>query len=75
MEADCEYKVLLDDVSVGHMKTNLGGKLSFSADLSRIKLFVWRLKIISDQKPVMKSCRLTGNGRVAAYVVYEGEQE
>ena len=34
MEADCEYKVLLDDVSVGHMKTNLGGKLSFSADLS-----------------------------------------
>ena len=24
----------LDDVSVGHMKTNLGGKLSFSADLS-----------------------------------------
>ena len=34
MEAYCEYKVLLDDVSVGHMKTNLGGKLSFSADLS-----------------------------------------
>ena len=34
MEADCESKVLLDDVSVGHMKTNLGGKLSFSADLS-----------------------------------------
>lgn len=34
MEADCEYKVLLDDVSFGHMKTNLGGKLSFSADLS-----------------------------------------
>ena len=34
MEADCEYKVLLDDVCVGHMKTNLGGKLSFSADLS-----------------------------------------
>lgn len=32
MEAGCEYKVLLDDVSVGHMKTNLGGKLSFSAD-------------------------------------------
>ena len=34
MEADCEYKVLLDDVSVGHMKTNLGGTLSVSADLS-----------------------------------------
>lgn len=29
MEADCEYKVLLGDVSVGHMKTNLGGKLFF----------------------------------------------
>jgi hypothetical protein len=34
MEADSEYRVLLDGVSVGHIKTNLGGKLSFSADLN-----------------------------------------
>ncbi len=33
LEADTEYKVLLDDVNVGHMMTNLGGKLSFSAEL------------------------------------------
>ena len=34
MEADSEYRVTLDDVVAGNMKTNLGGKLSFSADLS-----------------------------------------
>lgn len=34
MEADSEYKVLIDDMAIGHMKTNLGGKLSFSADLA-----------------------------------------
>ena len=34
LEADCEYKILMDDVNAGHMKTNLGGKLSFSVDLS-----------------------------------------
>ena len=33
LEADTEYKVRLDDVNVGHMMTNLGGKLSFSAEL------------------------------------------
>ena len=57
MEADCEYKVLLDDVSVGHMKTNLGGNVSRHSGARRrwrhvrsrqtyprIKLFVWRLK-------------------------------
>ena len=33
LEADTEYKVLLDDVNVGHMMTNLGGKLAFSAEL------------------------------------------
>lgn len=33
MEADSEYKVLIDDMAIGHMKTNLGGKLSFSVDL------------------------------------------
>ena len=34
LEADCEYKVILDGMSLGHMKTNLGGKLSFSVDLN-----------------------------------------
>ena len=33
MEEDTEYKVLLDGVNVGHMTTNLGGKLSFSVEL------------------------------------------
>ena len=33
MEEDTEYKVVIDDVSVGSIKTNLGGKLSFSAEL------------------------------------------
>lgn len=33
LEADTEYKVILDGVNVGHMMTNLGGKLSFSAEL------------------------------------------
>ena len=32
MEAETEYKVLLDGVNVGHMTTNLGGKLSFSVE-------------------------------------------
>ena len=33
MEEDTEYKVILDGVNVGHMTTNLGGKLSFSVEL------------------------------------------
>lgn len=33
MEADTEYEVFLDGASTGRMKTNLGGKLSFSAEL------------------------------------------
>ena len=33
MEEETEYKVLLDGVNVGHMTTNLGGKLSFSVEL------------------------------------------
>ena len=33
MEADSEYEIFLDDVSTGTMKTNLGGKLSFSVEL------------------------------------------
>lgn len=33
MEADCEYTVAINGTEVGTMKTNLGGKLSFSAEL------------------------------------------
>ncbi|MDO4602764.1 MAG: endosialidase, partial [Eubacteriales bacterium] len=33
LEADTEYEVFIDDVSTGTMKTNLGGKLSFSVEL------------------------------------------
>ncbi|HIR93653.1 MAG TPA: endosialidase [Candidatus Egerieimonas intestinavium] len=35
MEEDTEYKVVIDDVSVGSIKTNLGGKLSFSVELEK----------------------------------------
>ena len=35
MEEDTEYKVVLDGVNVGHMTTNLGGKLSFSVELEQ----------------------------------------
>ncbi len=34
MEADSEYEVFIDGESTGVVKTNLGGKLSFSVDLS-----------------------------------------
>ena len=37
MEEETEYKVLLDGVNVGHMTTNLGGKLSFSVELEKAK--------------------------------------
>ena len=33
LEAETEYKVHVDDVYVGKMKTNLGGKLSISVEL------------------------------------------
>ena len=33
MEADCEYDIIINGVDAGTMKTNLGGKLSFSAEL------------------------------------------
>jgi hypothetical protein len=36
LEADTEYKVELDGTGIGRMKTNLGGKLSFSAELENI---------------------------------------
>lgn len=34
LEADCEYKVFVDDVNIGTMKTNLSGKLNVSAELN-----------------------------------------
>ena len=33
MEADTEYDISIDGADAGKMKTNLGGKLSFSAEL------------------------------------------
>ncbi len=34
LEADSEYEVILDGENIGKMKTNLGGKLSLSVELS-----------------------------------------
>ncbi len=34
LESEQEYKILVDDVDHGKMKTNLGGKLSFSVELN-----------------------------------------
>ena len=34
LEEDTEYKVYVDDVNVGKMKTNLSGKLSLSVELA-----------------------------------------
>lgn len=33
LEAEKEYKIFIDDINVGKMKTNLGGKLMFSVEL------------------------------------------
>ena len=35
MEADTEYSISIDGEDAGKMKTNLGGKLSFSVELGR----------------------------------------
>lgn len=37
LEEQTEYKVLVDNVDAGQMKTNLGGKLSLSVELSEDK--------------------------------------
>ena len=45
LEADTEYEVLVDDENIVEMKTNLGGKLSLSVELSntsRVKVKVIR---------------------------------
>ena len=33
LEAETEYKLLIDDVNVGKMKSNLAGKINFSVEL------------------------------------------
>ena len=35
LEEDTSYKVIIDGVEAGEMKTNLGGKLSFSVELEQ----------------------------------------
>ena len=35
LEPDAEYKILIDDVNVGKMKTNLAGKVTFSVELGK----------------------------------------
>ena len=35
LEEDTSYKVVIDEVEAGEMKTNLGGKLSFSVELEQ----------------------------------------
>lgn len=35
LEAEKEYIIYLDDINVGKMKTNLGGKLVFSVELNK----------------------------------------
>lgn len=37
LEADAQYQVSLDDSDIGHMSTNLGGKLSFNVELENGK--------------------------------------
>ena len=36
MEADVEYEILVDGSEIGRIKTNLGGKLSFSVELEKV---------------------------------------
>lgn len=44
LESEAEYKVYIDDTNVGKMKTNLGGKLSFSVELSEGKSSTVKIK-------------------------------
>lgn len=46
LEADTIYEIFLDGVGIGSMKTNLGGKLSFSAELEKAKDVEVRIKKI-----------------------------
>ena len=44
MEADTEYDISIDGADAGKMKTNLGGKLSFSAELGGDKAVYVEIK-------------------------------
>ena len=44
MEADTEYSISIDGAEAGKMKTNLGGKLSFSAELGGDKAVYVEIK-------------------------------
>ena len=46
LEADTVYEIFLDGVGIGSMKTNLGGKLSCSAELENAKDVEVRIKKI-----------------------------
>lgn len=46
LEEQAEYKVLVDDVDAGQMKTNLGGKLSLSVELSENRPVAVRIEKI-----------------------------
>lgn len=46
LEEQMEYKVLVDNVDAGQMKTNLGGKLSLSVELSEEKPVAVRIEKI-----------------------------
>lgn len=35
LEPETEYKILIDDVNVGKMKSNLAGKVNFSVELQK----------------------------------------
>lgn len=38
LEEDAQYKIVIDGAEAGQMKTNLGGKLSFSVELEQAEL-------------------------------------
>lgn len=40
LEAEQEYEVFVDDVNIGHMTTNLGGKLALSVELGTVRRHV-----------------------------------
>lgn len=44
LEDETEYRVFMDDVNVGHMKTNLGGKLNLSVELTEGTLVSVRIE-------------------------------
>ena len=43
LEEDTPYKVIIDGVEAGEMKTNLGGKLSFSVELEQAEQVAVRI--------------------------------